>query len=703
MKTTIPKLIAAGLMITAMGMILILSWLTADSRVRSVYAEMQASLQHEAVDVARRINPELAKKLTFSLADKDTAAFGHIREQMTIAEKLLQQCSIYSMALRNQQIVIGPTNDPEGIPQTRSSVMVPEPVAVAAQQVLKDKRPLTAGPVTDENGIFFFALAPVLEPGSGEVLMIIAINVDANTWQPRVNATRYGPMLAMVTLTLIVLGAALAIRWHNRQRKQDTLRLKAWILIPTALTMLVGLLLFGTYLYQLDRKKSDQEMLRLTEQAKKEWNRNAEARVQLLKVQIDHLVRDPLLLKAWQNRDLPSLNALSQPIYQALKGEYKITHFYYIEPERTCFLRVHQPDRRGDLIDRSTLLAAVRTGEDTWGAELGPMGTFTLRYVRPWRQEGRLVGYLELGMEIEGLVEELAQSMKLDLVSLIRKEYSTKVKFEAGRQAFGFVSEWESNRDFVITHQTSPDLPVEVKGWIKRGHVPFVPGIKANSSQDERSSLCALVHLPDVSGHDVADLILMQDVTAQTNAESSALFLNLGLAVMMSGCILVLLWSVTGAAEQQLESAFAQVKKSEESYRRQFADNSEIMLLLDPKDGRILDANAQAVAYYGSSRKRLMSMLITDINSRAVSEVKLSMEAVVLGQNRHFEFQHRLADGSIRDVEITSSLIHFGESMILHTIIHDITAHKKVVEELTTKLRQLEARSASTQSGEGQG
>ena len=133
MKTTIPKLIAAGLMITAMGMILILSWLTADSRVRSVYAEMQASLQHEAVDVARRINPELAKKLTFSLADKDTAAFGHIREQMTIAEKLLQQCSIYSMALRNQQIVIGPTNDPEGIPQTRSSVMVPEPVAVAAQ------------------------------------------------------------------------------------------------------------------------------------------------------------------------------------------------------------------------------------------------------------------------------------------------------------------------------------------------------------------------------------------------------------------------------------------------------------------------------------------------------------------------------------------------------------------------------------------
>ena len=690
MRETYNKPVAVLLVVASLGMMLAMVWLAVEARSQSVDAEMRAQLLQEVEDVSRIINPELAGKLTFTTADKGGMAFEYVRAQLTIAGKIFQQHGAYSLTLRDNQIVFGPTTYPDGVPPTHLAQQVHEQLAVAVKQVFAEKRPLVGGPAKDEAGTFYFAIAPVLDPGAGKVVMAVTIEVGVDEWQARIKAARQGPILVMAILALIVLSIAFAIRWHNRQRKEYLMQLKMWVLVPTGLTMLVGLLLFWTYQQQLGTEKSGQEIRRITEQANNEWRRNIDSQVQLLKVQIEHLSRDPSLLASWRGRDLTALKALAQPIFTELKGEYQITHFYFIEPERTCFLRVHQPDRRGDRIDRDTLLAAMRTGEDAWGTELGPLGTFTLRYVRPWQQEGRVVGYLELGMEIEGLVEDLAQSMKLDLVTLIRKEFSTKAKFEAGQKAFDFVGSWDAYRDFVVTHQTSPDLPGAVAEWIERGHAPFVQGVMASANQGEKKILCSLLHLPDAGGRDVADLILMLDVTARANAERKAFFLNLGLAVMMFGCILVLLWSVTGAAEQQLERAFVKMQESEESYRRQFADNSEVMLLIDPDDGRILDANAAAVAFYGHSRKRLLGMRITDINSRAASEVKLSMEADGFGKNRHFEFQHRLADGSIREVEIVSSLIFIGTRKILHTMIHDITAHKREVERLTEKIRQLE-------------
>lgn len=684
------KLVVGLLVVASLGMMLAMVWLAAEARSQRVDAEMRANLRHEVVDVARNVNPVLAKKLTFTATDQGSMAFEYVGQQLTTAGKSFQQRGAYSLTLREKQIVFGPTTYPGGVPPIHAAAPALEQLTAAARQVFSEQRPLVGGPATDAGGAFYFAIAPVLDPGSGKVVLAVAIEVGAEEWQTRINSARQGPLLAMAILVLIVLGIVLAIRWHNRQRKEYLMQLKMWVMVPTGLTMLVGLLLFWTYQQQLVREKSREELRRITEQANNEWHRNIDSHVQLLQVQVEHLSRDPSLLSAWRGRDLAALKALGQPIFAGLKGVYQITHFYFIEPERTCFLRVHQPDRRGDLIDRDTLLAAMRTGEDAWGTELGPLGTFTLRYVRPWRQEGRVVGYLELGMEIEGLVDDLAQSLKLDLVTLIRKEFSTKAKFAAGQKAFGFVGTWDAYRDFVVTHQTGPELPAAAAAWVARGHAPFVPGVMARSKQGEREVLCSLLHLPDAGGRDVADLILMVDVTARAKAERNALFLNLGLAVMMFGCILVLLWSVTGTAEQQLQRAFTKMQESEESYRRQFADNSEVMLLIDPDDGRILDANAAAVDFYGHPRTRLLNMRITDINSRAASEVKLSMEADGYGKNRHFEFQHRLADGSIREVEIVSSLIHIGARRVLHTMIHDITAHKREVERLTEKIRQLE-------------
>jgi len=45
-------------------------------------------------------------------------------------------------------------------------------------------------------------------------------------------------------------------------------------------------------------------------------------------------------------------------------------------------LRVHQPERHGDTINRHTTLTAEKTGKISIGAELGPIGTFTCARLR---------------------------------------------------------------------------------------------------------------------------------------------------------------------------------------------------------------------------------------------------------------------------------------------------------------------------------
>ena len=142
--------------------------------------------------------------------------------------------------------------------------------------------------------------------------------------------------------------------------------------------------------------------------------------------------------------------------------------------------------------------------------------------------------------------------------------------------------------------------------------------------------------------------------------------------------------------EQQrgLDALNAKLRQSEERYRRQFLDNKAVMLLLDPADGQIIDANPAASAFYGYAHEQLLVMRITDINPMPAAEVRAAMQSVMPDGAKHFEFQHRLANGSMRDVETFASQILLDERKTLHVIVHDITERKR----LETALQESEGR-----------
>ncbi|MGP8024016.1 MAG: PAS domain S-box protein [Methanobacterium sp.] len=120
------------------------------------------------------------------------------------------------------------------------------------------------------------------------------------------------------------------------------------------------------------------------------------------------------------------------------------------------------------------------------------------------------------------------------------------------------------------------------------------------------------------------------------------------------------------------------LRESDGKYHSLFKSNHASMLLIKPVTGEIVDANPTAASFYGYRLEELVEMNITDINVLSDEEVFNEMLKAKSGENNHFLFKHRLADGEIRDVDVYSGTIIINGENLLYSIIHDITRQMEV-------------------------
>ncbi len=148
--------------------------------------------------------------------------------------------------------------------------------------------------------------------------------------------------------------------------------------------------------------------------------------------------------------------------------------------------------------------------------------------------------------------------------------------------------------------------------------------------------------------------------------------------------------SIVGTVQDITERKKAEeaLRESEALFRKLFDDHAAVKLIIDPDTGSLIDANEAASQYYGWPRERLKEMKITEINTLSPEEVKNEMELARAKNRIHFEFRHRLADGSIRDVAVFSSSIENKGKVLLHSIIHDITERKRAEEMIVSSERK---------------
>lgn len=125
-----------------------------------------------------------------------------------------------------------------------------------------------------------------------------------------------------------------------------------------------------------------------------------------------------------------------------------------------------------------------------------------------------------------------------------------------------------------------------------------------------------------------------------------------------------------------------QLIRSEARFRSLFENNHAVMLIINPDDGQIVDANPSAASFYGYSRRQMQHMRINQINILSPEDIKSEMDAALKAERSQFFFKHRLANGTIRDVEVWSGKVELNNKEQLYSIIHDVTESNRIAEAL---------------------
>jgi methyl-accepting chemotaxis protein len=325
----------------------------------------------------------------------------------------------------------------------------------------------------------------------------------------------------------------------------------------------------------------------------------------LLEAQIDFLLRDENLQQAYLARDREQLLEYATPLYESMNAKYRVTHFYFTDQDRVNFLRVHNPPRHGDYIGRFTTDQAEREGTTAQGIELGSFGTFTLRVVSPWEIDGELVGYVELGMEIEHLTPQLSEVLGAELIFLIDKTYLEQKIWEAGLEMLGREGDWGKFADFVIIDQSRVEVPENLGEHVAADSVGQAD-LTFNVSAGDRTYQGGLVSLVDAGNRDVGSIVILSDTTAAEAALQRVSTTLIAIAVAIGGVLFVFFYFYVGRIERAQEEAARMVQQSSLEIQERAATEQKQREYLEQANIEIEDR----IAVEQAQRQQLEGLII---------------------------------------------------------------------------------------------
>ena len=120
------------------------------------------------------------------------------------------------------------------------------------------------------------------------------------------------------------------------------------------------------------------------------------------------------------------------------------------------------------------------------------------------------------------------------------------------------------------------------------------------------------------------------------------------------------------------------------------ANSRDIILHIQHDNGRILEANAAAIAAYGYSREELLRMTIQDLRTPGTLAQTADQMDEAERKGILFETSHRRKDGSTFSVEVSSQGATIGGVRTLVSVVRDITDRKRAEEALRDSIRRFE-------------
>ena len=246
----------------------------------------------------------------------------------------------------------------------------------------------------------------------------------------------------------------------------------------------------------------------------------------------------------------------TQSFYREMNKQFQVTHFYFIGLDQICFLRVHNPGRHGDFIGRYTMEQAMLSGKMSEGIELGPLGTFTLRVVHPWYDGDKLIGYIELGKEIEHLTPIMKKILGAEIVFTIEKDFLDRKKWEEGMEILNRPMDWDDYSHVVVADSTFKEIPELIRHCLE---ADSPESSKKIFSIKKQTYYYSTIDLIDAGSRKVGQIIFMCDISKN---KKTLYWTAVAMIVFLSVIGLLLsffFYQYVSALEKKLDDSFYEI------------------------------------------------------------------------------------------------------------------------------------------------
>ena len=473
--------------------------------------QMREDILQQARLMAQTINIDRVKTLSGTDADLVSPDYLRLKQQLYQAQQANTKYRFFYLLGRhhNGDIFFYVDSESANSKDYSPPGQLFEEASKAIERTFNSRIASVVGPDSDRWGTWITVLVPLTHSALGERSVVLGMDIDANTWKWEFAANAVLPVGSMLALLILLTSGLIAT--HSGA---DTSSQPIWyrLMIPIAgllLLLVCGAAALLVKQYQDNLNHSSQQSL---DEVGNGLSRLEKDQANMLDALTQVLLRDVALRPALKERDRQRLLTDFGTIFAKLRTDHGLTHFYFSGPDRVCLLRVHQPERYGDQINRFTTREAERTGKTTAGLEIGPLGTFTLRSVQPVYDDGVCIGYLELGKEIEDILGTLHKVYNIDITLILHKDVLVRSAWEAGMKMLGRETDWNRFHTEALIYSSLPAFPAELDSFIGNdGNNPR--DTSSDTTFSGRSWRVKTTPLIDVSGTDVGKMILMLDTT----------------------------------------------------------------------------------------------------------------------------------------------------------------------------------------------
>jgi signal transduction histidine kinase len=347
-------------------------------------------------------------------------------------------------------------------------------------------------------------------------------------------------------------------------------RIKARFIGPLAVTLAFIMCVFAVAIYGIETRIRDRDLAERSAAVAKLFAQKLDKDTNLMLATLRAMMANEAMGRAFRQGDRAALARQGGDLFRNLSTAHRITHLYFINPDLISLYRFHSPNVFGDEIQRVTLQQARESQKAAHGLELGPMGTLTLRLVMPWRQDGELLGYLEIGEEIEHMLDEIRHSLAIDLLVLVDKRHLTPEQWRRGLDLMQRSGNWERFGSHAVLAQTAEQLPAALDERLLQR---LLAGRAAEISDFGRSIHLATVPIHDAGQRQIGELVVMRDITALESTFQWSIIAVILISLLAAGGVLGIFYLALDRVERD--------------YRRQH-DLEHQLLRLDSEHRRIL-------------------------------------------------------------------------------------------------------------------